>query len=133
MPATPHLPALPASHVQTNLLEHLHTAAVIAYKGHDSDAFAETVRVAGTRVATPPRPNRTTQRRYGQLYRARNFVKRFFNRVENFRRVATGLDEFAGNYLVFVSLACIFGALGRRLAKPCHREVCASLTSLELL
>ena len=41
------------------------------------------------------------------LYRARNLVERFFNRVKHCRRVATRYDKLAANYLAFVQLASI--------------------------
>jgi transposase len=58
------------------LIEHLRTGAVIADKGYDSNAFAETIRAARAKVVIPPRSNRTTKRRYGRvLYRTRNIVE----------------------------------------------------------
>ena len=42
------------------------------------------------------------------LYRARNLVERFFNRIKKqCRRVATRYDKLAANYLAFVQLASI--------------------------
>jgi transposase len=41
------------------------------------------------------------------LYRARNRVERFFNRIKQCRRVATRYDKPAANYLAFVQLASI--------------------------
>jgi transposase len=41
------------------------------------------------------------------LYRARNRVERFFNRIKQCRRVATRYDRLAANYLAFVQLASI--------------------------
>src|SRR5207248_11766154 len=41
------------------------------------------------------------------LYRARNQVERFFNRIKQCRRVATRYDRLAANYLAFVQLASI--------------------------
>jgi transposase len=40
------------------------------------------------------------------LYRARNLVERFFNKIKQ-RRVATRYDKLAANYLAFVKLATI--------------------------
>ncbi|MEM5389529.1 transposase [Paraburkholderia phymatum] len=61
-----------------------------------------------------PRSNRKTRRRYSRvLYRTRNIVERFFNRIKHFRRVATRYDKLAGNYLALTSLACAFGPLVR--------------------
>ena len=41
------------------------------------------------------------------LYRARNQVERFFNRINQCRRVTTRYDRLAANYLAFVQLASI--------------------------
>ena len=41
------------------------------------------------------------------LYRERNLVERFFNKIKHCRRVATRYDKLAANYLAFVKLACI--------------------------
>ncbi|MGY8662716.1 transposase [Bradyrhizobium sp. UFLA05-109] len=41
------------------------------------------------------------------LYRARNQVERFFNKIKQSRRVATRYDKLAANYLAFVQLASI--------------------------
>jgi transposase len=41
------------------------------------------------------------------LYRARNLVERFFNKIKQCRRIATRYDKLAANYLAFVQLASI--------------------------
>ena len=41
------------------------------------------------------------------LYRARNLIERFFNKIKPCRRVATRYDKLAANYLAFVKLASI--------------------------
>ena len=41
------------------------------------------------------------------LYRVRNLVERFFNRIKHCRRVATRYDKLAANDLAFVQLASI--------------------------
>ena len=41
------------------------------------------------------------------LYRARNLVERFFNRIKQCRRIATRCDKLAANYLAFFKLASI--------------------------
>ena len=40
-------------------------------------------------------------------YRVSNLVERFFNKIEQCRRVATRYDKLAANYLAFVKLASI--------------------------
>ena len=39
------------------------------------------------------------------LYRDRNLVERFFNKIKQCGRVTTPYDKFAANYLAFVKLA----------------------------
>jgi hypothetical protein len=41
------------------------------------------------------------------LYRARNLVERFFNKIKQCRRIATRYDRLAANYLAFIKLASI--------------------------
>jgi len=56
----------------------------------------------------PPKSNRNNPICFGPyLYRDRNWVERFFNRIKQCRRVATHYDKPAANYLAFVRLASI--------------------------
>lgn len=56
----------------------------------------------------PPRCNRNEPICFSPyLYRARNLVERFFNRIKQCRRIATRYDKLAANYLAFVQLASI--------------------------
>jgi transposase len=41
------------------------------------------------------------------LYRARNLVERFVNKIKQCRRVATRYDKLAANYPAFIQLASI--------------------------
>lgn len=41
------------------------------------------------------------------LYKARNLVERFFNKVKQFRRIATRYDKLAENYLAALKLVAI--------------------------
>ena len=55
------------------------------------------------------RPARTGQSRQrvvdAALYRKRNLVERFFNKLKHFRRIATRYDKTARNFLAAVALA----------------------------
>ena len=56
----------------------------------------------------PPKRNRTEALCFSPyLYRARNLVERFFNKIKHCRRVATRYDKLGANYLAFVQLAPI--------------------------
>jgi transposase len=41
------------------------------------------------------------------LYRARNLVERFFNKIKQCRHIATRYDKLAANYLAFIMPASI--------------------------
>lgn len=81
---------------------------VIADKGYDSDAFVETIKASGGTPVIPPRNNRKTLRDYDkEIYKERNLVERLFQKLKQFRRVATRYERRAVNYMTMLSLASI--------------------------
>jgi transposase len=63
---------------------------------------------SGHRITQPPRCNRNEPICFSSyLYRARNLVEWFFNKIKQCRRVATRYDKLAANYLAFIQLASI--------------------------
>ncbi len=90
------------------LIEGFEPKAVLGDKGYDSDSLAEAVETSGAEVVIPPRRNRTNPRAYDRdLYEERNKIERFFNKLEQFRRVATRYDKLVVNFMGFVKLAAI--------------------------
>lgn len=82
---------------------------IVADKGYDSDAFVETITAQGSQAVIPPRSNRLNPRAFDRhIYRDRNLIERFFNRIKQFRRIATRYDKLAKSFLSFVHLACAF-------------------------
>jgi transposase len=82
---------------------------LLADRGYDADWIRALVikRRAWTNI--PPRSNRSELICFSpHLYRARNLVERFFNKIKQCRRVATRYDKLAANYLAFVQLASIW-------------------------
>jgi transposase len=91
------------------LVESIRTDAVVADKGYDSDAFVQTIEATGAAAVIPPRSNRLTPREFDrECYKARNLVERFFNRLKQFRRVATRYDKLAHRFNAFLHLACAY-------------------------
>jgi transposase len=81
---------------------------VIADKGYDSDRLIATIEAEGAEAVIPPRSNRKEPRAYAEhLYKERNLVERFLNKVKNCRRVATRYEKTARNYLAFWQSASI--------------------------
>ena len=90
------------------LLEGYTPEAVIADKAYDSDALVTTIEAQPAVAVIPPRENRKQLRDYDRiLYKARNLVERFINRIKHFRRVATRYEKTARNFLAFVQVASI--------------------------
>ena len=84
------------------------TGATIADKGYDADHLIDKVTQAGAKVVIPPKRNRKVQRPYDvDLYKERNIIERFFNKLKQFRRVATRYDKLLVNFMGFVKLAAI--------------------------
>jgi transposase len=91
------------------LVEAIPTCAVIADKGYDSDALVDVIEASGAEAIIPPRSNRNTQRNVDwHRYKARNLVERFFNRLKQFRRIATRYDKLANRFNAFLHLACAY-------------------------
>jgi putative transposase len=90
------------------LIDGFEPDAVIADKGYDADRFREAIRDRGAEAVIPPRSNRKAPCDYDKaLYRERNLAERFFNKLKQFRRVATRYDKLLPNYQGFVQLAAI--------------------------
>lgn len=80
---------------------------VLADKGYDTNAIVEAVEKAGAEVVIPSKKNRTSCRLIDRVrYRRRNQVERFFNRLQDFRRLATRYEKTAVSFLGF----CFFFA-----------------------
>ena len=91
------------------LLSGLHPRTMLlADRGYDADWIRE-LRKRERRVGQYPAETQSQGADLFQpyLYRARNLVERFFNKIKQCRRVATRYDKLAANYLAFVKLASI--------------------------
>lgn len=81
---------------------------MLADKGYDADHLVDRIAQTGTRIVIPPQRNRKIQRPYDtELYKQRNIIERFFNKLKQFRRVATRYDKLLANFMGFVKLAAI--------------------------
>ena len=81
---------------------------VIADAAYDSDAFRAEIVAQGGVAVIRPRKNRLEDRPYDKvLYKLRNVIERFFQRLKQYRRVATRYDKYANRYLGFVYFAAI--------------------------
>jgi transposase len=82
--------------------------AAIGDKGFDSKKLIDCIESRGAKAVIPPRSNLKDQREIDcHLYKERNLVERFINRIKQCRRVATRYEKTARNFLGFVQVAAI--------------------------
>jgi transposase len=79
---------------------------LLADRAYDSDALRQTLAERGAWANVKPMPHRRNVPAFSSfLYRERNLVERFFNKLKHFRAVATRYDKRPENYLAGVKLA----------------------------
>jgi transposase len=79
---------------------------LVADRGYDARAILDQVEAVGGRPHIPTCRDRNVQRSVDRsLYRHRNLVERFFNKLKHFRRIATRYDKTARNFLAAVLIA----------------------------
>jgi transposase len=88
------------------LLPQLESDILLADKGYDAD---ERVLIpwqqAGKTAVIPPKANRKVQREYDkELYKARHLIENFFEKLKQYRAIATRYDKTARNFLAAVYL-----------------------------
>ena len=90
------------------LLDQVEPEAFLGDKGYDADAFIETLDERGITPVIPPKANRREPRKTDfALYRERNLVERFFNKLKQYRALATRYDKLANTFLAAVALVCV--------------------------
>lgn len=88
-----------------NLLQDFPVDILIADKGYDADDILD----ACAQAVIPPRIHRKIQRDYDtRLYKERNLIERFFNKLKHFRRVATRYDKLTCSFLSLIHIAAIY-------------------------
>jgi len=81
---------------------------LLADRAYDSDALRETMMSRGAWANIRPMPQRRDPPAFSPfLYRYRNLVERFFNKIKHYRAIATRYEKRAANYLALVKLAAI--------------------------
>ncbi len=79
---------------------------LLADRAYDSDELRDTLSARGAWANIRPMPNRIRHPAFSSwVYRQRNAVERFFNKLKHFRAVATRYDKRDDNYLASVQLA----------------------------
>jgi transposase len=81
---------------------------LIADRGYDDDAFRRLLRHRGTIPVIPGKKNRKIPIEYDRhVYKERNQVERFFNRIKHYRGIATRYCKTAVMFLGALTLTSI--------------------------
>jgi transposase len=81
---------------------------LLADRAYDSDALRQDLATRGAKANVKLMPNRVNLPPFNKrLYRKRNLVERFFNKLKHFRAIATRYDKTPENYLAGVKLASL--------------------------
>ena len=79
---------------------------LLADRGYDSDGLRNELADRGAWANVKPLARRINVPVFSRfLYRYRNLVERFFNKLKHFRAVATRFEKHDANYLALIKLA----------------------------
>jgi transposase len=85
-----------------------YTNILLADRAYDSDALRNEIAARGAWANIRPMEGRKQRPAFSPfLYRYRNLIERFFNRLKHFRAVATRYDKRDDNFMASVQLASI--------------------------
>lgn len=77
-------------------------------KGYDTDAIRASAAKRGVWANIPPKANRKGSFVFSSwVYRQRNLVERFFNKIKQFRGIATRYDKRPENFLAGLQLVAV--------------------------
>ncbi|KAB2732359.1 IS5 family transposase [Brucella intermedia] len=81
---------------------------LLADRAYDSDNLRQSLKERGAWDCIRPMPNRVNIPAFSPwLYKQRNAVERFFNKLKHFRAIATRYDKRDDNFLASIQLASI--------------------------
>jgi transposase len=79
---------------------------LLADRAYDSDALRHCLAARGAWANVKPLSRRKDKPAFSAfLYRYRNLVERFFNKLKHFRAIATRFEKHDANYLALVKIA----------------------------
>jgi putative transposase len=82
--------------------------AVLAERGYDAGYIVAKIEAIGVEAIIPPKSNRQTSREDDSfLYKERNVIERMFNKMKQFRGIATRYGKTSVAFLGFIQLAAV--------------------------
>ena len=80
--------------------------ALLADKGYDADAVRQALSEMEVEAIIPSKSNRKQPIAFDrEAYKRRNLIEGMFNKLKNWRRVATRYDKTASSFLAFIMIA----------------------------
>ena len=81
---------------------------LLADKGYDGNNIRDALGCSGIKLIIPPRENRKNPPACDfQTYKDRYRIERMFNRLEQFRRIATRYDKTRKSFEPFLAIAAV--------------------------
>ena len=81
---------------------------MLADRAYDSNDLRDFLAGRGTEAVIPGKKNRIIPIEHDRhIYKERNFVERFFNRLKQFRRIATRYEKLAVTFMGAIVMAGI--------------------------
>lgn len=81
---------------------------LLADKAYDADWLRQEIEAQGAAPNIPDKANRREKHCFSKrIYKERNRVERFFNRIKHYRRIAMRFEKHTQNYLAMIKLASI--------------------------
>lgn len=88
------------------LVAYYETRSLLADRGYDANSFIDSLQKSGIDVVIPSKKNRLEERIIDEnLYKDRNKVERYLNKLKQYRRVAIRYDKTVVRFAGFVYLA----------------------------
>ncbi len=85
------------------------TDAVIADKAYAAQTVIDAIKERHAQVVIPPKVSYREPWDYDKhLYKERHAVECFFNRIKQFRRIATRYEKLAQHYFAMLTIASLF-------------------------
>jgi transposase len=92
-----------------DMLTHIAAGQILlGDRAYDSDALRAEMKRRGAWANIKPMPRRVRVPAFSAfLFRYRNLVERFFNKIKHFRAIATRFEKHDANYLALIKLASV--------------------------
>ena len=99
---------MPSARLKFFNLVDIKGASVLGDKAYGSKTILDYISEHGGKIVIPPKSNTKLPWAYDkEIYKHRNVVERFFQRIKWFRCVATRYDKTDSSFLSFVYIAAI--------------------------